>query len=43
MKTFLAIVTLALISISGSAFAHGGGTNAEGCHLNHKTGVYHCH
>lgn len=22
---------------------HGGGTDAAGCHTNHKTGVYHCH
>lgn len=25
------------------AFAHGGGTNADGCHTNRKTGEYHCH
>ncbi|MGH8029801.1 MAG: excalibur calcium-binding domain-containing protein [Arenimonas sp.] len=24
-------------------FAHGGGTDANGCHTNHKTGDYHCH
>ncbi|WP_348529716.1 MULTISPECIES: YHYH domain-containing protein [unclassified Mesorhizobium] len=24
-------------------FAHGGGTDANGCHTNHKTGEYHCH
>lgn len=23
--------------------AHGGALNAEGCHMNRKTGVYHCH
>jgi hypothetical protein len=26
-----------------SAWAHGGGLNAEGCHKNRKTGDYHCH
>lgn len=26
-----------------SAFAHGGGLDANGCHTNHKTGGYHCH
>lgn len=26
-----------------AAFAHGGGTNADGCHTNRKTGDYHCH
>jgi len=24
-------------------FAHSGGTNAQGCHKNRKTGDYHCH
>lgn len=28
---------------AGSAAAHGGGLNAEGCHNNRKTGDYHCH
>ena len=23
--------------------SHSGGTDAYGCHTNHKTGVYHCH
>ncbi|KAB2667696.1 YHYH domain-containing protein [Brucella tritici] len=32
-----------VIITTGSAFAHGGGTDANGCHTNHKTGVYHCH
>jgi len=25
------------------AWAHSGGTNADGCHTNRKTGEYHCH
>jgi len=25
------------------AAEHGGGLNACGCHINHKTGVCHCH
>ena len=29
--------------MSNSAFAHGGGLNAQGCHNNRKTGDYHCH
>jgi hypothetical protein len=24
-------------------FAHSGGTNADGCHTNSRTGEYHCH
>ncbi|WP_308669819.1 MULTISPECIES: YHYH domain-containing protein [Brucella] len=28
---------------AGTALAHSGGTDANGCHTNHKTGGYHCH
>lgn len=35
-----AIVTLFATSQS---FSHSGGTDAYGCHTNHKTGHYHCH
>ena len=34
---------LLLIALSGSAWAHPGGLNSEGCHNNRKTGDYHCH
>jgi hypothetical protein len=38
----LAIV--ALLALTGSlALAHSGGTDSMGCHVNHKTGLYHCH
>ncbi|GJL78626.1 MAG: hypothetical protein NPINA01_16150 [Nitrospinaceae bacterium] len=29
--------------IHSDSLAHSGGTNAEGCHHNRKTGEYHCH
>ncbi|WP_371136065.1 YHYH domain-containing protein [Devosia sp.] len=29
--------------MAGSAHAHGGGLNKDGCHNNRKTGDYHCH
>ncbi|WP_352606149.1 YHYH domain-containing protein [Mesorhizobium sp. M0488] len=29
--------------VAANAFAHGGGTASNGCHMNQKTGVYHCH
>lgn len=29
--------------VSPPALGHGGGTNADGCHANRKTGDYHCH
>lgn len=38
-------VALLLSALTGpqTASAHSGGTNAEGCHTNRKTGDYHCH
>ncbi|WP_348647142.1 YHYH domain-containing protein [Mesorhizobium sp. NZP2077] len=32
-----------VFTFSNNSFAHGGGTDANGCHKNHKTGEYHCH
>ncbi|WP_074578028.1 YHYH domain-containing protein [Polaromonas sp. JS666] len=40
MKPFCA---LALLLACGIAAAHSGGTDAQGCHTNRKTGDYHCH
>lgn len=34
---------LFLSSFPSSVHAHGGGLDAYGCHMNHKTGDYHCH
>jgi hypothetical protein len=36
-------LVLLFASLASLSFAHSGGTNAYGCHYNHKTGVYHCH
>lgn len=38
-----AVLTLGLSLALGSALAHPGGLNSEGCHNNRKTGDYHCH
>lgn len=38
----LKILLLALF-MSAMAMAHSGGTNSQGCHLDHSTGIYHCH
>jgi hypothetical protein len=38
-----ALVAAGLLFFGGTAYAHGGGLNAEGCHNNRKTGDYHCH
>ncbi|WP_352595126.1 YHYH domain-containing protein [Mesorhizobium sp. M0633] len=31
------------LTFATNDLAHGGGTDANGCHTNHKTGEYHCH
>lgn len=36
-------IVCAGLMLSGSAMAHGGGLNAEGCHNDRKAGTYHCH
>lgn len=36
---FLAVLALSAFP----ALPHSGGTNADGCHTNRKTGDYHCH
>ena len=42
MKAPLIICTLLIIT-ANLAFAHGGRTNASGCHNDRKRGGYHCH
>jgi hypothetical protein len=34
---------LTLLLACGIAAAHSGGTDAQGCHTNRKTGDHHCH
>lgn len=43
MKTTMAFILGLFLIGSTPAFAHSGGTDASGCHTNHKTGGYHCH
>ena len=45
MKVFISLVSALMLlgSIHSIAGAHSGGTDANGCHTNHKTGGYHCH
>lgn len=40
--TILAVAALISCAPSGVS-AHGGRTNAQGCHTNRSTGEYHCH
>lgn len=37
------VCLFALLCACGIASAHSGGTDAQGCHTNRKTGDYHCH
>jgi hypothetical protein len=39
----VALLGLAALVFGGVVYSHPGGTNASGCHTNHKTGDYHCH
>ena len=43
MRRSISSILLTLLLTAGSANAHGGGLNAQGCHTNRKTGDYHCH
>ena len=38
-----AVCVLVAFAGCGSASAHGGGLDKNGCHTNRKTGEYHCH
>lgn len=40
MKKYIIVIAA---MAAAAAWAHSGGTDSRGCHLNHKTGVYHCH
>ena len=42
------VVTLTLLFTSGAVLAHGGGCRKNSppgqcCHMDHKTGIVHCH
>lgn len=41
MKKLLLI--LALIIAAPVVVAHSGGTDKYGCHVDHRTGIRHCH
>ncbi len=43
MKFIKITIALALAALSGLSLAHSGGTDKNGCHTDHKTGLYHCH
>lgn len=45
MKKIIAAAVLAVFGVIATvpAWAHSGGTDKNGCHMNHKTGTRHCH
>jgi hypothetical protein len=43
MSARTALLALLLCVASPTTTPHSGGTNADGCHTNHRTGDYHCH
>lgn len=43
MKIISTLLAVAVSLSSSLAFAHGGGTDRNGCHHERKTGGYHCH
>ncbi len=44
MRKFVqAVACILLLSFSPVVLAHGGKTDASGCHTEKKTGDYHCH
>ena len=43
LPTSVVIILAWLFLTAGTSYAHGGGTNADGCHNNRSTGDYHCH
>lgn len=38
-----AAILIAALLCAGLANAHSGGTDKMGCHVDHKTGIRHCH
>ncbi len=43
MKNLLLAIGVALSLITAPVLAHSGGTDRQGCHVDHQTGVRHCH
>ncbi len=37
------VFVLFALAIAAPVFAHSGGTDSMGCHVDRKTGIRHCH
>jgi hypothetical protein len=45
-KVVSLVLTVLIVLLSSQiqpAYSHSGGTNAQGCHTDRRTGEYHCH
>jgi hypothetical protein len=46
LRAFALVTGISLFAVMVTptlGLAHGGGLDAQGCHMNRSTGVYHCH
>jgi hypothetical protein len=43
MQRFAMILMALLVFAAGSASAHSGGKDKNGCHHDRRNGTYHCH
>lgn len=43
LKKFKLILLISFLAISNNLFAHGGGVDSNGCHVQKSTGKEHCH
>lgn len=43
VKMIVLVLGFMVMSSPVVVMAHSGGTDDYGCHLNHRTGGYHCH
>lgn len=39
----IALILCFLMAGASTAYAHSGGTDKNGCHMDRKTGIRHCH
>jgi hypothetical protein len=43
MKKVVLVLAVLASLVSVNAIAHGGRTDANGCHVDSRTGIQHCH
>ncbi|KAA6119556.1 MULTISPECIES: YHYH domain-containing protein [Cupriavidus] len=43
LRSAIVLIFAVLGFASTAAWSHSGGTDRNGCHMDHKTGIRHCH